>query len=122
MTFKLVERIYGVVGITNDEVAINNYGATFGAKVCDKLENFSYCEVYLDKENRRVGFKPTNNNISGFKIAKNSGKLLRKSISGNWATQLPSKRFIATYDDDMIIINDCEVADKKPNQPKAQKE
>ena len=113
MAFKLVERKFGTVGLKGNELSINNYGATFGEDTAKRFDNFSYCEVFLDKEGRRVGFKPSNNSVNGFKVSKGQGKVLRKSISGSWAKQLPNKRYVVSYDEDMIIINDCDIVELK---------
>jgi len=117
MAFKIVEKTAGVKGLNNNELSINSYGVGFGIEISNKFNGFTSCEVYLDRDNRKVGFKPTNNTLKGFRVGRNKQNN-RASISGKWATQLPNKRFVTRYEDDMIIINDCDIADIKPKAHK----
>jgi len=112
MGFKLVDKSSGIKGLADNQLSINNYGLSFGTDASRFLEGFNACEVYLDRENRRVGFKPTNNALTGFKIAVANKKRTRKALSGSWAKKLPKKRFNIVFEDDMMIINDCDIAEK----------
>jgi len=114
MAFELLKKAYGSKqGIEEDEVAINNYGITFGESVGKKFDSFSYCEIYLDKENKRVGLKPSNNLILGFKVKEHKKIENRKYISGTWAKRLYNNKYRVAFEDDMIVINYCEIYDKK---------
>ena len=107
MAFKIVEKKYGWSGIGNNEISINKYASSFGLELSKKFEGFTFCEVYLDQENSRVGFKPSNDNIKGFKVAKD--KKGRTSITGNWVKRLNSMRGVGLFEDGMIILSGCQI-------------
>lgn len=69
MAFELIEKGHKLEKLSPFDISIMKTGISFGKEIeKDFIENGFYCEVYFDYEGRRVGFKPTANSLTGFKI------------------------------------------------------
>ena len=54
--------------IKEDEISLSKTSITFGDMVSEYLENYKYLEIYINKEEKEVGFKKTNDMRTGWKV------------------------------------------------------
>jgi len=107
MAFEIVGKgVSNSVKLQPNMISIGKYGACFSNDATKLFSGYEYCEVYLDKENNRIAFKPSNNNITGFKVGEDKGKG-RKSVTGAWARTLISGRYVFASKNGLLIVNDC---------------
>ena len=95
------------------EIRISKVVVAFGDDICLELRKYGFCEVYLDKENNRVGFKPTKNVVTGFKTPKRKETNNLYISSKNLASMFPLGSYEAKRIDNMWVINVPEIATKK---------
>ncbi len=112
MAYQLYKKIarYGRRGIGPTEISITRTAFGIGSIIGKEFEDAGYVEVYLDRKNNKVGFKPTLNRISGFTLTrKKQGSipyLVIKSLMG----YLPVKgKYEAVKEDDMWVIEVPEI-------------
>jgi len=74
----------------------------------------SHIEVYFDRTQNRVGLKPTNSSITGFRISQKYKE--GKRTSGSFLKYIPTGRYLAYQEDDMIVFNVKEIAEKIENE------
>lgn len=92
MTFKLIRKRAGVRPRNPTEVAVTKNGFSVGNQLTKGWEEYSSAEVYIDSVEKQVGFRPTNNTISGFKFNKTG-------ITWTLQARAASKRVpMGTYD------------------------
>ena len=108
MAFELVEKKYGIQPQPPMSVSVTKSGFSLGSDIVNHFAGYTSAEIYLDYNGRRVGFKPTNDTIKGFKLSKNS------RAWGLSVTQISKKiangRYVAKIEDGMAIIDVKEIA------------
>lgn len=105
MAFELLEKKWGISGLPNDEVSVSKTSVSFGDNFKQRMNDYSYVEVYLDKDNLKVGFKPVNNSVTGYKIQVESTSGKRASVTSSKVTKIiPVGRYKAHLDDNGIIV------------------
>ena len=86
-------------------VSLTKTGACFGSELSQKF-NTSYIEVYFDYNNKKVGFKPTENNLTGFKLAKKNKVANGKfSINCPYTARATPGRYPVTFADGMYVCD-----------------
>lgn len=93
MGFELVQKRAPSVPLESDEVAVNTRGVVLNSELSKKFAEKGYCEVYLDYESKRVGLKPSADNVKGYTV--NGEEIL--SIIGSFVKKLPRGRFKVKY-------------------------
>lgn len=91
-------------------ISITKSGFSLGSAIAEKFKDFSCAEIYLDRDNKRVGLKPTNDIFRGFKLSK-GGKSVGLSAT-RAANRLPAGKYKARFEDDMVVIDVAEIAEK----------
>ena len=98
--FEIIEkRQIGPVRVKHNEISVYKTGFSFG-KDCLNLLDKDFVEIYIDRKDNRIGFKPTNNSITGFKI--NRKDTLR--INCVFSKKVVKRKYNFIIEDDMIII------------------
>jgi len=90
--------------IKENEVSIGKFSATFGQSFNEEIEENRYCEMYIDRPYKRIGFKFTKDEDKGWKtqFTKISYRIYMKVFStipkgiyklkkekGIWVTEVP---------------------------------
>ena len=108
MAFEIVAKGIGnSKQLLSNEISVGKYGACFGDDASKFFGKHSRCEVYLDRENNRVGFKRSENSINGFIVGSDKNKQPRKSVTGAWAKLLISGRYPMLIEGEMVVIENC---------------
>ena len=107
MVFKIIEKGQHAMAHAPMTIAITASGFSFGSDVVKFIGDNSSLEVYLDKDNKRVGFKPTNNILTGFKLHK-GGKSWTMSGS-NISKRLTAGKYTAKIEDGFAVITVKEI-------------
>ena len=114
MAFKLVEKKCGVYGLADNDISISKTSISFGNNFKDTLGGNGFFEVYLDKDNNKVGFKPANSSVSGFKVQFDKTNSKRISITSSKVTKLiPLGRYEARVEEGFIVIDVKEIFEEK---------
>lgn len=111
MTFELIKKSSRFGKTVNpNQLTIRKTGFYFGEGLSDKLRPFSHCQVFIDRINKRIGFKPVNDKITGFAIGKGYGKSLSLGC-GAVSEKVSSGVYNADYDEseNMIIVTVKEI-------------
>lgn len=110
MGFKIVKKNAGLPRNGPMDVSISKHGFSFGHGLTPVFEKHECVEVYLDIEDKKIGFSPTNNKITGFRINK---------ISRSWTLsttgvvkRIPFGRYVGRVEDGMVVIDVPEIATK----------
>lgn len=102
MTFEIVTKGVGLQ-LDSMEISITKTGFSFGSGIIEHLKDNKYVEIYLDTTRRKVGFKGTDSNFTGFKIQ-------RGTRSGQVSSPVTAKRlevniYEAKIEDGFVVIN-----------------
>jgi len=66
MAFEIINKKH--VRLKNMQISSNNCGFTFSNYLLKYFKTKKYVEIYLDYKRNKIGFKPSSNSITGFKI------------------------------------------------------
>lgn len=114
MGFELIKKSnrYGKI-VNPNQLTIRKTGFYFGVGLSDKLRPYKYCQIFIDRINNRVGFKPTTDRVTGFAVGSGYGQCLSLGCGGV-SEKLPQGIYTAEYDesDNMIIVKVKEIAIK----------
>lgn len=114
---KIIKGIGMKQGLAEGEVSVGKYGISFAKDLRDDfiLPRGMHMEVYVDVEGRRVGFKPTNDGATGFKLqqTKRGNKTGNCYIASKTVKRVPEGRYKSSIVGDMIVINVPEIAHVK---------
>ena len=108
--FKLVEKSRHISKLSPTQISVAKTSLTFGSEISSTLE--SHVEIYTDREENRVGFKSTTNEMTGFKVQqKNAGDnfmLTKNQFMGKVSQGI----YDATFKEGMWVIDVDEIAFK----------
>lgn len=105
MAFELLEKKWGINGLPNDEVSVSKSSISFGDNFKKPLQENKAVEVYLDRENMKIGFKPVNNVDTGYRIQLDKTSSKRPSVTSTKVTKLiPVGRYKAQLDANGLIV------------------
>jgi len=105
MAFKLLEKKWGTIGLAKDDVSVSKSSISFGDDFKQPLTENKCVEVYFDKENLLVGFKPCNNTDTGYKIQIDKTSFKRPSVTSSKVTKLISVgKYKAKIDENGLIV------------------
>ncbi|MGC9309942.1 MAG: hypothetical protein ACP5D2_04590 [Candidatus Nanoarchaeia archaeon] len=108
MAFEIMQKkISNRMKLPANKVRISKVSISFGSSF-SKILHKPYLEVYLDRENKKLGFNPTDNYLTGFKMKEYKTSNTR-AISGSWVLNLPMGIYDADIEDGMIVIKIPEV-------------
>ena len=103
MAFEIITKGHHGIGIAPDEISVSKTTTTLGQDFCDFLKGNEYIEIWVDRDDKLIGLKPTENKITGFKTSEHSAG--RYNIGTNkLAKMLPLGKYKGTIDNDMIIF------------------
>lgn len=106
MAYQLYKKMkqFNAKNIQPTEISITRTGFGMGPAIGEELKNSKYIEIHFDRENNRIGFKPSQNRLTGFTLQyKNPRKIAYLAIK-SLAQKLPKGRYEATKEDDMWVI------------------
>jgi hypothetical protein len=105
MAFELLKKQNWKSGIGDNEVSFSKSTLRFGIGFANFLSRHRYCEVYLDKENNKIGFKPCDNSITGFKIQTDKASPKKLSLNNNKIVDFtPLGRYMGKIEEDMLVV------------------
>jgi len=113
MTFELVvKRKQGsMVAIKPMQIAIRKNGFSLGSDIVNSFNGKEFVEIYLDYENKRIGFRAVDNGITGFKSQKTDAKTnTRYLVAKKVTARLNKGLFEAEMEEDMAVIKVPEIA------------
>jgi hypothetical protein len=114
MAFELIVKGYNRGSLPGDIVSITGTTISFGRNFNELFKNKEFCEVYLDREENLIGFKPSKDKIKGFSIYFEGDKL---RMSCKFIGKNVSKgRYHAKVDNGMIVIKVPEIAEESENE------
>ena len=115
MAFELFKKQAGVIGLGNDIVSVSKTSISFGEALSEVFIRNPYAEVYLDKVDNKVGFRPMNKTATAYKVRMDKGKGKRAYISSAKVSSLiPQGRYKAYIDrQGFIVIDVKEILGKK---------
>lgn len=121
MAFKLVEKKSWKTGIKPNEISVSKSTLRFGSGLSQFLSQGLYCEVYVDKEDNRVGFKPCNNKLTGFKMQKDKNSSDKLSLNNYKINAgMPSGRHEGVIENDMLVIQFNNIPQEQTNTDNTQ--
>jgi len=113
MTFKLLEKKWGISGLPDDEVSVSKTSISFGDNFKQLLSTYSFVEVYSDEEELKIGFKGTNNSETGYKIQYDKLSSKRPSVTSSKVTKLiPTGRYKAHLEGQLIVFKVARLSEK----------
>lgn len=112
MTFRLHIKGAGNKALAATEIRICKTSISFGAEISEELNKLGYCEVWFDKENNRVGFKPTKNRVTGFHTPHRTNSKCLFISNSIVARRVTQGSYVAKYDQGFWVINVSEIAEK----------
>jgi len=112
MGFKLMEKSRGRLNqaLLPMEVSIAKTSISFGKDIMEFFKG-KFVEIYMDKEKMLVGFSPTTNELTGYKLTQDKRTTKhassRISINDNLKGCFSTGRYLAYIDkkENMVIIN-----------------
>lgn len=115
MAFELLEKIRAnTLGLNPNQISISRGGSiSFGSDIADKLREKGFVEIYIDREENRIGFKTTDNNINGFKFQETKGGKTCHIVSKMVKDLFPKGKFDAFLEEEYIVIRVPEIAKPK---------
>ena len=99
MTFKLIEKGTHLVNrVEEDQISVSKTSVSFGEDTVKFFGSKEFVEMYLDPPKKLVGFKPTDDEVKGFKVNHQKNDSLR--VTGAWIKRLPTGRYKVNFDID----------------------
>jgi|SRR3990172_9802008 len=113
MVFEIYQKGTHNLRIRDNEISFAKTSITFGLNMKVDFLKKGYVEVYLDREENKIGFKPTKNQVTGFKVLyiENQDKLTRITAK-QICSLIPVGRYEVTQEKDMYVIKVPEIARK----------
>ena len=107
MTFKLMQKRWNVneTRLEVNEISVGKINISFGKNAKEYFSNFSAVEVYIDEDNKMMGFKGTNDKYVGYTIFKNKVNKVQ-SIDLKYLPnfKIPKNRYEFTEEGMMLVI------------------
>lgn len=98
-----------ISSIEKDIVSVAKTSISLGEEVVAGFGEDKFVEVYLDRKNNKVGFKPTSSSVTGFRLSKKN-KGGRMTFTGKFLDLLPQGQFKAKEEDGFMVIQVPEIA------------
>lgn len=102
MAFRIIHKKRRNSFTSSDQIAIGKNLITFGEDVIKYFKKNTHVEIFLDRATNQVGFNPTNNKSTGFKL-KISGS--KGYLSGGFVKQLENGVYDSYLSGGMVVIN-----------------
>jgi len=116
MVFRIFEKGSHInEGIPDDVISIGKATVSFGKDARAFLTK-AFAEVYLDREEKLVGIKPTEDGLKGFKISSKEDSPYTYMASGSFIKLIPMGRYKFYIEDDMLIFKVSEIAKRKQDE------
>lgn len=115
MAFELFKKQAGISSVPNNNVSVNKTCVVFGKDFIKLFEDNNYAEVYLDRYNNLVGFKPCNNKTTGYRVRVDKKSVSKPTISSPKLSSIfPRGRYEAKVDNEgLVVINVTEIYEQK---------
>ncbi len=111
MAFEIYEKgRFTLPSLEDDVVSIRKTAITFAKNSVNEFAGVDYVEVYLDRKSNQVGFRGTENKITGFRLQRTS-KCGTCNITGKFLKLLPHGIFKMKVEDGFVVINVPEIID-----------
>jgi len=105
MGFELVQKSFRMgETLPLDCVSVGKCSVSFGHDFDELLSKCTHVEVYFDVAGRRIGLKPTDNALQGFKLSVPNKNSKRYSITGTWVKRISVGQHTAEIEDGMIVF------------------
>ena len=108
MTFELVKKGSHLIANNPMDVSVVKSGFALGSDITKFFGEKSSAEIHLDIDGKRVGFKPTDDILSGFKLSK-GGRSWNLS-AGATSKRIPLGKYPARIEGDMVVFDVLEIA------------
>ncbi len=102
-------------GIGEMQVSVGKTCLTVGIEIYNLLSKKGLVEIYLDRNENKVGLKPSTDFTKGFRIHKKKESKGNAYIVGTYIKLLPKGRYDCFKEDDFIVFKVSEIAKKKQN-------
>ena len=113
MVFKIWEKGSHInAGIPDDVISIGKATVSFGKNARDFLAK-DFAEVYLDRPEKLVGIKPSNDGSKGFRISKKPNILYTYMASAAFIKYIPKGRYKFYVEDGLLVFKVPEIAKRK---------
>ena len=114
MAFELFEKKAGVQGLAENQISVSKTSISFGQDFVTELRKGGYLEVYVDRINKQIGFRPVGKTISGYKVQVEKATSKRAYLSSSKvSSMIPKGKYIATFENGLIVINVPEILEEK---------
>ncbi len=102
MTFEIVTKNVGLQ-LDKMQISVTKNGFSFGSDIIEHFKENDFVEIYLDTTKRKVGFKSTKTNMTGFKLHKGirSGQLTNPLTT----RRIDKNIYESKIEDGFIVIN-----------------
>lgn len=111
MVFELYEKgRTWISSLETDIVSITKTSISFGQDAIKEFGDDKFIEIYLDRKKKKVGFKSSNNSITGFKLTKPNTNG-RVACTGKFLKLLAPGQFQMRVEDGYIVIEVLEIVD-----------
>lgn len=119
MAFKILEKgLSGYKGhVKPHMVSVGKSALSFGDDYQKMLNDFTHIEVYIDRDNKRIGLKPSNDGIKGFKLQKKALYKSRTYVNIVWLKNIAKGLYSAKVENGLIVFEVLEFADSKDEKP-----
>ena len=112
MVFEIIEKGLRGFHIGDEMITIAKTNISLGKTIGQEFLRTGFVEIWLDRNENKVGFKSTKNGIRGFKIQVKENELGTRITSKKACESLPTGVYDAVKEDDMWVIKVSEIAKK----------
>ncbi len=112
MVFEIIEKGFRGFNIGDEMITIAKTNISLGKTIGQEFLKTGFVEVWLDRDENKVGFKPTKNEIRGFKIQAKENELGSRITSKRACEAIPTGLYNAVKEDEMWVIKVPEIAKK----------
>ncbi len=111
MAYQLYKKMkrFNRKNIQPTQISITRTGFGMGPTIGEEFRDSNYIEIHFDRENNKIGFKPSQNQLTGFTLQYKNPKKIAYLIIKTLAGLLPKGRYEATKEDDMWVIEVPEI-------------
>lgn len=106
MAYQLYKKLAQYTGrrISPTEISITQNSFGVGPKIAEELKKDGFVEIYVDKENNKIGFKATKNSETGFKVQHKKVSSILYVTAKSITNGLVKARYPAVKEGDMWVI------------------
>lgn len=101
MAFEIIKKQKFFYELKPNTVSITKYNISFSQDLRETyFKGFLTLEIYLDKHSKKVGLRPSNNIITGFRLGKDGNIGIPRALEG----RLSEGMWNPVWEDSMLVI------------------